>query len=205
MIWTHPTAQTYTISANIHFTSTSKDFIAHLYSISNVFSDEILSFEDCEIPNISHLQNARNIYLENTPDDKGLSLRNILAAWEGSQLEIHSCPSFDDALLFWLQSEGEYTRLDSEGNGISLKMFPAENLTSLYVKDCIDFTTPALVDVIRFRKDTYTAYFEFEEVDTDKPLYINPIYSLSVTGRGPMLTWEAENWFYSNRGQIGVT
>jgi hypothetical protein len=72
----------YTISANIHFTSTSKDFIAHLYSIANVFSDEILIFEDCEIPNISHLQNAQTtIYLENIPDDQGLSLQNILASW----------------------------------------------------------------------------------------------------------------------------
>jgi len=83
----------YTISADLRFTSTSKDFIAHLFSIAEVISDEMLSFEDCEIPNISHLQNAHNIYLENIPDDQGLSLRNILAAWEGSRLTIHSCPT----------------------------------------------------------------------------------------------------------------
>ena len=197
----------YTISADIHFTSTSKDFIAHLYSVADVISDETLSFEDCEIPNISHLQYARNIYLENIPDDQGLSLRNILAAWEGSRLTIHSCPSFNDTFLSWLQSEGEYTRLDSEGNGISLKMFPAEYLTSLHVEDCVDFTTPALVDVIQFRKDTNAAFLELEEVDTHRPLHTYPINSLSVTGRGPMLTVEAINWFqsYDNGGHISVS
>ena len=118
----------YTISANIHFTSTSKDFITHLYSLADVLSDEMLSFEDCEIPNILHLQNAHNIYLENIPDDQGQSLRNILAAWEGYQLTIHSCPSFNDTFLSWLWLEGEYTYLDSEGSGMLLKMLPAENL-----------------------------------------------------------------------------
>jgi hypothetical protein len=207
IIWNHPTARTWPTPSlpisTLH--PLRRTYIAHLYSIANVLSDEILSFEDCEIPNISHLQNVRYIYLENIPDDQGLSLQNIVAAWEGSQLEIHSCPSFDDTLLSWLWSEGEYTRLDSEGKGISLKMFPAENLTSLHVEDCVDFMAPALVDAIRFRNDTYTAYLEFEEDDPDRPLYINPIYSLSVTGRGPMLTQEADTWFYSNRGHIGVT
>jgi hypothetical protein len=197
----------HTICANIHFTSTSKDFITHLYSIANVISDETLSFEDCEIPNISHLQNAHYIYLVNIPDDQGLSLRNILAAWDGSRLEIHSCPSFNDTFLSWLRSEGEHTRLDSEGSEKFLKIFPAENLTSLHVEDCVDFTTPALVDVIRFRQDTRAAFLELEEVDTDRPLHTYPIDSLSVTGRGPMLTVEAMNWFqsYDNRGNISVT
>jgi hypothetical protein len=191
----------YTISAtDIHFTSTSKDFIAYLYSVANVLSDDMLSFVDCEIPTISHLQDARNLYLENIPDDEGLSLRNILAAWEGSQITIRSCPSFNDTFLLWLQSEGEYRRLNLEGNGILMKTFSAANLTSLCIENCVDFTIPALLDVIRFRRDTHTAF----SVDTDTPPYISPIYSLSVTGRGPMLTQEAKNWFNGNRGNISV-
>ena len=195
----------YTISADIHFTSTSKDFIAHLHSVANVLS-ESLSFKDCEIPNISHLQNARSLYMENIPDDQGLSLRNILASWEGSELTINSCPSFDDTFLSWLRSEGEY--LDSEGNGTRLKMFPAKYLCSLHIHNCVHFTTPALVDVIRFRRDSRTAFqiAELDEVaDTDKPLYISSIYSLSVDGRGPAFTPDAMDWFHSNGGSIGVT
>ena len=97
--------------------------------------------------------------------------------------------------------------MDPEGNGKLLTIFPAESLTSLRVEDCVDFTTPALVDVIQFRHDTHAAFLELEEVDTDRPLYTYPIDSLSVTGRGPMLTVEAMNWFYfhSNRGNIRVT
>jgi hypothetical protein len=196
------------LSADIHFTSTSKDFIAHLYSIANVFSDEILIFEDCEIPNISHLQFAGTIYLENIPDDQGLSLRNILASWEGSELRIHSCPSFDDTLLSWLGSEGEY--LDSEDNGIWLTqtMFPAKHLSSLHVHNCVNFTSPTLVDVIEFRKDAHTAFLVLDsDVITDRPLYISSIYSLSVH-RGPALTLEAMNWFYATSNEedsIGVS
>ena len=144
-------------SGDIHFISTSKDFISHLYSVANVFSDEILTFVDCEIPNISHLLNARNLYLEDIPDDQGLSLRNVLAAWEGSKLTIHSCSSFDDTLLSWLRSEGEYIHLDSEGNEILLKMFPARCLTSLDVHDCVDFTTRALVGAV-FQRHLHCEY-----------------------------------------------
>ena len=195
----------YTIScfAEIHFKSTSKDFIALLYSVANVLTNELLIFEDCEIPNISHLQNARNLRLENIADDQGLSLRNILASWEGSNLTIHSCPSFDDTLLSWLRSEGEY--LDSEGNGIRL-MFPAKNLCSLHIYNCVDFTSPALLDLIGFRKDSHTAFQVAElEVDTERPLYISSISSLSVRGRGPGLTPEAMNWFYANDEDIGTS
>ena len=60
------------ISDDIHFTFTPKDFIAHLYSVANVFPYEILTFEDCKIPNISHLLNAPSLYLENIPDDQGV-------------------------------------------------------------------------------------------------------------------------------------
>ena len=195
----------YTISgsAEIHFKSTSKDFISHLYSVANVVSNEMLTFKDCEIPNISHLQKARHLYLENVFDDQGLSLRNILASWKGSRLTIRSCSSFDDALLSWLRSEGEY--LVSEGNGIWLKMFPAKYLGSLHIHNCVNFTTPALMDVIRFRKDSRTTFqiAEHDEVAaTDRPIYIT---SLSVNGRGPALTPEAMDWFNSNNeGSISV-
>ena len=118
---------------------------------------------------------------------------------ERDQLSIKSCPSFDDKLLSWLRSEGEY--LDPDGNEISLKMLPAKNLSSLQVYDCVDFTTPALVDVIRFREDSHTTFQELEEVDSYKPR----IDSLSIRGRGPALTPEAMDWFSSNEGSIDVT
>jgi hypothetical protein len=82
-------------------------------------------------------------------------------------------------------------------------MFPAANLISLSIDTCVDFTTPALLDVIRFRKDTHTAFLELEEVDAEQ-LYISPISSLCVTGRSPMLTQEAMDWFNSNRGNISL-
>ena len=197
----------YTISsfADIHFKSTSKDFIAHLYSVANVVSNERLTFEGCEIPNISHLQNARNLCLENIPDKQGLSLRNILASWEGSNLTIRSCPSFDDTLLFWLRSEGVY--LDSEGNGIRF-MFPAKYLCSLHIYNCIDFTSPALVDVIGFRKDAHTTFVELEAANTDGLVLhtlTSSIYSLSVNERGPTLTQEGMDWFFTNEEDISVS
>ena len=196
-------AYAHIISDDIHFISTSKDFIAHLYSVADLFPDEILTFEDCEIPNISHLQNSQNIHLENIPDDQGLSFRNILASWEGSDLRILSCPSFDDTFLSWLRSEGEY--LDSDGNGIRLKMFPAKFLGSLQVHNCVNFTTPALVDVIRFRADAHWHAAPTEPEDNmDRPLFVSSIYSLIVDGRGPALTLDATTWFHTNEDDIGV-
>jgi hypothetical protein len=81
-------------------------------------------------------------------------------------------------------------------------MFPAKYLNSLHVQDCVNFTTPALVDVIRFRKDSHTAFSELEEVDTDRPLYISSIDSMSVMEEVQMLTPEAMNWFHSNKGKL---
>ena len=84
-------------------------------------------------------------------------------------------------------------------------MFPAKYLDSLYVRSCVNFTTPALVDVIRFHKDSHTAFQVAElEVDTERPLCTSSICSLSVRGRGPGLTPEAMNWFYTNEEDIGV-
>ena len=95
--------------------------------------------------------------------------------------------------------------MDSDGNGMWSKMFPAKYLDSLYVRSCVNFTTPALVDVIRFRADAHwhTAPLAFE-FNMDRPLFISSIYSLVVDRRGPALTQEAMDWFYNNKEDIDM-
>jgi len=174
IIWTHPAARTWPTQ--------SLPIVSTLHPLPRTSSHTsillLMSFQ----MRFCHLRTAKSqtsrtfrmrvIYLENIPDDEGLSLRKILAAWDGSQLTIHSCPSFNDTFLSWLRSEGVYTRLDSEGKGISSKMFPAEYCDSLRVKDCIDFTASALVDFTRFSNPPI-AFLEPQEVDTDKPPHIS--------------------------------
>ncbi|KDR70778.1 hypothetical protein GALMADRAFT_144273 [Galerina marginata CBS 339.88] len=199
----HSANLTYAISSNIHFTTVSEGFLAHLYSIADIVSDEILSFEDCAIPNISHLQYVRYIHLENIVDDQGQSLRNILAAWEGTSLSIQSCSSFDDTFLSWLSSVQEYIRIDTEGNRVLIKAFPAENLTSLRITDCVNFTAPALMEVVKSRSDSH---LELEESGLDRPPYTSPRDSLSVTGRGPPFTLGnvSLDWLYKKSDYIKV-
>ncbi|KDR70774.1 hypothetical protein GALMADRAFT_144269 [Galerina marginata CBS 339.88] len=193
---THPA---YTFSGtDTYFKSVSKDFIAHFYALANVVSGFMLSFEDCEIPNISHLQYARNICLENIVDDQGQSLRNVLAAWEGSCLTTYSCPPFNDTFLSWLRSVQEYIRIDTEGNRVSIKAYPAVNLSSLQIDDCVNFTAPALMEVVKFRSDNHAAYLELGKAGSDKSLNTDSIDSVSVTGRGPPFTLEdmSLHWLY---------
>lgn len=203
---------------HVHFQSVSKDFLTHLHTITDISAGN-LSFEACEIPKFYQRYSASRLTLKNIIDnDEGRSLRHILEVWTGTELTIHSCPSFNDTILSWLAFETEYLLrtqfheylVSVADSGDLIKAFPAFRIRSLVINNCDNFSTHAIKELVRLRNEAH-----FTEIETrvivdgfcsDSEDERSPLEDLQVTVSrgGPVLTDEDERWFEQDKALATV-
>ncbi|KDR69177.1 hypothetical protein GALMADRAFT_923601 [Galerina marginata CBS 339.88] len=165
------------IFSNFYFQSVSKEFISHLFSITNL-RPASLTFKDCQIPTIKPVK-TNYLTLDRIIDgENGSSLLHILEAWTagaGRKLKISSCPSFNDYHL------GRMRPGDPSGR------FLAHWIHYLYIHDCPNFTARVLREVVKARNDqpSINDFYRIEQA----------VRELCVTGKGPTLIKEDKDWF----------
>ncbi|KDR66672.1 hypothetical protein GALMADRAFT_258978 [Galerina marginata CBS 339.88] len=105
------------------------------------------------------------------------SLQRVLAVWLGGHLTIQACLSFNDDLIQWLSTKVHYdsytwTRVTGMRDTLGwsrftkkaivyhttkisgrARMFPAESLDDLTLKDCVDYSASSLKDFEAARSD----------------------------------------------------
>ncbi|KDR74912.1 hypothetical protein GALMADRAFT_567402 [Galerina marginata CBS 339.88] len=132
--------EAYKIDGDFHFQSVSHNFLSLFYAISSTpnYDEGSISFTACQIPTIPQFLAHDSLAVTNIDE---CSLRNILMAWDGYDLRIRSCPSFNDTFITWLG-----TQVDRKVNWKErpIKVFRLESLNSLRIEDCSNFTPAVL-------------------------------------------------------------
>lgn len=182
----------------------SKEFLDHLYTITNFNDVDALSFEACEIPKIRKHHHGTDAI----DDDKGNSLHNILKVWAGDEVTFRSCPSFNDTFLSWFALERKHVLLDLDFNDISASMTtsmnnahndsrryatscPAERSTTFTIDGCNNSSSHALKEFVRLRNE-YA-----KESLLNYPKWVK-ILDVIVDATGPVLRDEDRRWFEQN-------
>ncbi|KDR77430.1 hypothetical protein GALMADRAFT_155377 [Galerina marginata CBS 339.88] len=188
--------EAFEIKGNTHFQSVSYDFLSHFYAISSIPEHEDYSvlFTACQIPRPPEFLPSGYLSLVLTNID-GCSFRNILRVWDGYNLVICSCPSFNDTLITWLGAEIDYK---VEWSELPIKVFRLGRLNSLIIEDCSDFTPTVLCAFVEARNNG-------AEVSPLPQLCEESINRLEVIGRVPALPDQNKTWFLRNAKTTRVT
>lgn len=159
--------------------SVSADFIASLFALVNV-SPWVLTIERCSLPEETPGSTSCTLILKNIPHNPVQSSSGttnfglFLAKWSGWIVEIYSCPSFDDDLLYFLATS-RYFKPDE----VSLT-------------DCCDFTPHVFQKYIEIRNKSLSP----DSYKSD--IHVRPFIRLYVQGRCPVLSLEDKKWFRMN-------
>ncbi|KDR72550.1 hypothetical protein GALMADRAFT_158765 [Galerina marginata CBS 339.88] len=205
----------------IHFNDVCEGFLSQFYSLADVTARECQSFTDCRIPviQVHQTQHVRVLVLKEVEDPsngpseaRGTGLRNILKVWSASELEIRSCKAFDDTLLEWLKPEVEDTECDPDDsldqddgslhNGHHSSQlsgtFHSEGISSLFIRDCKNFTSRGMREFIDAHNKASEAEDENDSEDSDSEESDGeriPLRHLTVTGECPGITQEDRDYY----------
>jgi hypothetical protein len=144
-----------------------------------------MTIRNCEVSSFATSLGCLRLTLYDIEDD---GLGALLAHWDGEDLHIHNCPSFNDDVL--------ETMTNTYTDDVS-----APCMTKLTISDCPNFSVAALRELVDCRSKGPLGgdpgdegWYEGNMDDYD----MSPIKQLVVSGSGPTISREDSLWFKAN-------
>ena len=170
--------------SSLTFEDLTVDTLQEFFDVTSVHTGSI-TITRCSIDTFTNMS-CTQLTLGEIPAEENLT--EFLKLWEGQDLQLDNCPSFDDSVLD-MMSKADPLGVD----------FGATNMNELTISDCHNFSVEALKAMVDVRSRTAST-FELEDDDWDDldPSPVSRIGRLIVVGSGPLILPEVAKWFQAN-------